>query len=63
MRSPLASGILYIFLGIVFTYLAIQQVIVKDWNFIAYLLIIIATFDLGAGFRLLFLHFKRKDKK
>ncbi|MFK4998533.1 DUF4305 domain-containing protein [Bacillus sp. N9] len=47
MRSPLASGILYIFLGVVFTYFAIQQVIVKDWNFIAYLLLIIATFDFG----------------
>lgn len=63
MRSPLFSGILYIFLGIVFTYFAFEQVMLDDWNFFVYLLIILATFDFGAGFRLIGLHFKIKKNR
>ncbi|CAM4228360.1 YdiK family protein [Lederbergia lenta] len=63
MRSPLFSGLLYFLLGGVFTYFAVQQVILDDWNFFVYLLIILATFDFGAGFRLISIHFKIKKAK
>ncbi|MEK3889631.1 YdiK family protein [Bacillus sp. FSL K6-3431] len=63
MRSPLFSGFIYIVLGAIFTFFAIQQVTANDWNIFAYLLVILATFDFGAGFRLLSIHFKLKKVK
>ncbi|GIN58014.1 YdiK family protein [Lederbergia ruris] len=65
MRSPFFSGVIYIALGITFTIFAIQQVVSSDWGFFVYVLLIFATFDFGAGFRLIGLHFriKKKDNK
>lgn len=63
MRSPLFSGVIYLLLGGVFTVFAIQQVTLNDWNFFAYVLIIIATFDFVAGFRLIFRYFNIKKGK
>ncbi|WP_144463600.1 YdiK family protein [Siminovitchia fortis] len=63
MRSPLFSGMIYIMLGVVFTFFAVQQVKLNEWGFIVYLLIILATFDFGAGFRLIFLHFRLKNEQ
>ncbi len=63
MRSPLFSGVVYIILGIVFTFFAIQQVILDDWNFFVYLLILLATLDFGAGFRLVSIHFRLKKEQ
>ncbi|RST72809.1 DUF4305 domain-containing protein [Siminovitchia acidinfaciens] len=63
MRSPLFSGMVYIVLGVVFTFFAIQQVKLNEWGFMVYLLIILATFDFGAGFRLISLHFRLKNEQ
>ncbi|HLU22073.1 YdiK family protein [Lederbergia graminis] len=63
VRSPLSSGIINIILGVLFTYFAIQQVKMNDWNFFVYILLLIATFDFGAGFRLIAIHFKLKNMK
>ncbi len=59
-HSPLGSGILYLILGVLFTYFAVQTVTENGWGFFAYLLVILATFDLGAGFKMIALHFKIK---
>lgn len=64
MRSPLLSGTLYIVLGLVFTFFAIQQVKMNGFGFMVYVLIILATLDFGAGFRLIILHFRlKRDQK
>ncbi|MBS4202330.1 YdiK family protein [Bacillus sp. FJAT-49732] len=63
MRSPFFSGVVYLVLGCIFTFFAIQQVTMNDWNFFVYLLLILATFDFGAGFRLIGLHFRIKKQK
>lgn len=64
MRSPLFSGTLYIVLGFVFTFFAVQQVDKNGFGFMVYLLIILATLDFGAGLRLIMLHFRlKKDQK
>lgn len=58
-RTPLFSGIIYIMLGILFTYIAIQTIQRdQEWGFFTYFLIIIATFDLGTGLRMVAFHFK-----
>ena len=58
-RTPLVSGIIYMILGILFTYIAIQNV-QRDqgWGIFTYFLIIIATFDFGTGLRMVAFHFK-----
>ena len=57
-KSPLISGIIYIFLALLFTYFAIESVSEEGWGFFSILLVILATFDFGSGLRLLSLHFK-----
>jgi hypothetical protein len=59
-KSPLISGIIYIFLAILFTYFAIQNVNEEGWGFFSYLLVILATFDLVSGIRMIGLHYKIK---
>lgn len=60
-QSPLFSGIVYIALGILFTYFAIQNVNATGWGLFSYLLVMLATFDLGSGIRMILLHFKLKQ--
>lgn len=60
-RSPLFSGIIYLILGLLFTYFAVQNVNHQGWGFLSYLLVIIATFDLGSGIRMILFHFKLKN--
>ncbi|MBU8773160.1 YdiK family protein [Cytobacillus pseudoceanisediminis] len=64
MRStPLFSGFIYILLGCLFTFIAIQNIQREEtWGFFTYFLIIIATFDFGTGLRMVGLHFKMKNK-
>ena len=62
MRSPLFSAVFYFILGIVFTVFAVQQVTESGWNFFSYALIVLATFDFGAGIRLILIHFKLKKQ-
>lgn len=60
--SPLLSGILYITLGIIFTILAIQNININgEWGILTYMLILVATFDLGNGIKLILLHYKIKN--
>lgn len=60
-QSPLFSGILYIALGLLFTFFAVQDINqTGQWGFFTYLLVILATFDLGSGIRMILFHFKLK---
>lgn len=61
-RSPLLSGIIYIVLGALFTYFAISDVQTNGWGFFSYLLVILATFDFGAGLKMIIFHYKYKDQ-
>jgi uncharacterized membrane protein HdeD (DUF308 family) len=60
-QSPLFSGIVYILLGSLFTYFAIQNVNETGWGFFTYLLVMLATFDFGSGIRMILFHFKLKQ--
>ncbi|MBM7588230.1 hypothetical protein JOC86_004827 [Bacillus pakistanensis] len=59
-RSPLFSGLIYMILGVLFTYFAIQNVNNQGWGFFSYLLVLLATLDFGSGLRMVNLHFKIK---
>ncbi|ALC92545.1 hypothetical protein AM500_24360 [Bacillus sp. FJAT-18017] len=65
--TPLFSAFIYILLGVLFTYFAIENVKQEGWGFFSWLLVILATFDLGAGIRIIMLYYKIKraqtDKK
>lgn len=61
-RSPMFSGLIYLLLGGLFTYFAVQDVNENGWGFFSYLLVILATFDFGSGIRIIFFSFKYKDK-
>ena len=63
MKNLLVHGLIYIGLGLVFTYFAINSVNTRGWGFFAYLFIAFATYDIGAGLRLIGLHFKIKNTK
>ncbi|RSD20752.1 YdiK family protein [Mesobacillus subterraneus] len=60
-QSPLFSGIVYILLGSLFTYFAVQNVNESGWGFFSYLLVALATFDFGSGIRMILFHFKLKQ--
>ena len=63
-RSSLFSGIFYIILGILFTNLAINYVQrEQSWGMFTYFLILIATFDIGSGLRMIAFHFKMKQSQ
>ena len=64
-QSPLVSGILYMILGTLFTYLAISYVSEDGWTWFSYLIVFLATMDFGSGIRLIMLHnrIKRMQKK
>jgi len=66
-QSPLFSGIIYLFLGSVFTFFAIENINeAGGWGFFTFLLIILATFDFGSGIRMILFHFhikKQQDQK
>ncbi|MCQ6277417.1 YdiK family protein [Bacillus sp. V3B] len=59
--TPLFSGIVYVFLGILFTFFAIQNINEDGgWGFFTFLLILLATFDFGSGIRMILIHFHLK---
>lgn len=63
-KSPLFSGLLYIGFGTIFTYFAITYLgLNNEWTFTIYLLVILATFDIGTGIKLVYLHFFLKNQK
>ncbi|MBL4953465.1 YdiK family protein [Neobacillus sp. OS1-32] len=61
-RSPLFSGLIYFLLGALFTYFAITEVQTNGWGFFSYLLVILATFDIGSGLKMITFHFKFRDQ-
>jgi hypothetical protein len=61
-RSPLFSGFIYLVLGALFTYFALDDVEKNGWGFFSYLLVLLATFDLGSGLKMIVFHFRNKDK-
>ncbi len=62
-RSPLVSGVIYLLLGVLFTYFAVQNVQNDEgWGFFTYMLIFLATLDFGSGLRMVMLHFKIKKQ-
>lgn len=65
-QSALFSGVIYILLGALFTYFAIQNIQTNNgWGFLTYVLILLATFDIGSGIRIIAYHYfiKNKSKK
>lgn len=60
--SPLFTGIVYISFGALFTAWAIQLVNSDGWGVFVYLLLIIATFDIGAGIRIITFYIRMKNK-
>ncbi|MEN8697932.1 YdiK family protein [Bacillus infantis] len=63
-QSPLFSGFIYIFLGVLFTYFAIKNINeTGEWGFFTYLLVLLATFDFGSGLRMIAFHYKIKQIK
>ncbi|BCB02117.1 YdiK family protein [Bacillus sp. KH172YL63] len=62
-RSPLFSGVIYLLLGVLFTYFAVQNVQNDEgWGFFTYMLIFLATLDFGSGLRMIMLHVKIKKQ-
>jgi hypothetical protein len=59
--SPLLMGIIYLLMGLLFTYLAIGSVEETVWNLSTVILMLVATFDFGVAIRMFLLH--RKIKK
>ncbi|TYR78429.1 DUF4305 domain-containing protein [Priestia megaterium] len=57
---PLTRGFIYIIMGILFTYLAIQSVEDTVWNFSTILFSLVAAFDFRFAFRIFALHYKIK---
>lgn len=57
-QSALFSGFLYLLLGALFVYFAIENIQANEgWGFFTYILILLATFDIGSGIRLIGFHF------
>ena len=63
MQSYLTRGIFFTILGFFFVFLAIQDVNNNEFGFFTYLLILLATMDIGTGIRLMFTHFKLIKKQ
>ncbi|MFC4324322.1 YdiK family protein [Litchfieldia salsa] len=59
--SPFVMGIIYLLMGLLFTYLAIGSVEETVWNFTTIIFVLVATFDFGVSIRMFLLH--RKIKK
>lgn len=64
-KSPLFSGFIYLFLGVLFTYFAIKDVQESGWGIFAIVLVFLATFDLGAGLKMIAfsIFYKKVNKK
>lgn len=60
-QTPLLSGIIYLLLGFLFIFFAVQNVNSDGWGFFSYLLVILATFDIGSGIRIIWYHFQVKN--
>ncbi|WP_205189061.1 YdiK family protein [Metabacillus iocasae] len=61
-RTPLFMGFVYMFMGALFTYLAIQSTRTSEtiWSFTTIVLMLVATFDFSVALRVFLLHQKIK---
>jgi len=59
--SPLRTAVFYFFLGVLFTYLAINSITNSSWNIFTYILVLIATFDFGVSIRAFNLYLRLKS--
>ncbi len=62
-QTLLSRGIFFSILGVFFVFLAIEDVNTNQFGFFTYLLILLATMDIGTGIRLMFTHFKLKNSQ
>lgn len=62
-QSALFSGLIYLCLGCLFTYFAIQDMQTGGWDIFTILLVILATFDIGSGLKMIFFTFVSKNNK
>ncbi|MCI2257168.1 YdiK family protein [Domibacillus sp. 8LH] len=63
MQSYLTRGIFFSVLGAFFVLFAIQDVNANGFGPFTYLLILLATMDIGTGIRLIFTHIKRQKSQ
>ncbi len=63
IRASLGSGIVYLLFGGIFIYFAIYNVRTSGWSFLSWMLVIIATLDIGSAIRMILLHFRMKRQK
>jgi len=61
--SPLRTAIFYFFLGVLFTYLAINSITNSTWNIMTYILVFIATFDFGVSIRAFNIYMRLKQNR
>ncbi|WP_163970906.1 YdiK family protein [Oceanobacillus halotolerans] len=61
--SPKAMSIIYLLMGVLFVYIAIQSVEDTIWNITTMVFAVVASLDFGVGIRLMSLHFRLKKKK
>ena len=61
--SPKVMASIYFIMGVLFVYMATQNVEETVWNFATILLAVIATLDFGVAFRLMRNHLQNKKKK
>ncbi|RAS83187.1 YdiK family protein [Priestia endophytica] len=61
--TPLNLGIMYGFLGIIFTFLAIRNAHETIFNFMTIVFTIFATLEIGVAIRAFILHFRIKKMK
>lgn len=60
--SPITVGLIYSGIGILFIFLAIQNVILFDWNLFTYLLIALSASDFFIAFRFFYMYLQHKNK-
>lgn len=63
IKSPLFSGFIYLLLGILFIYFAIQNVQESGWGIFTILLVVLAAFDCGSGLKMILSSFFLNRKK
>lgn len=63
VQSYLTRGIFFSVLGIFFVLFAIQDVNTNGFGPFTYVLILLATMDVGTGIRLMFMYIKERKKQ
>jgi hypothetical protein len=61
-RSPLIPSLFYLIIGCMFIIFAVHEVKAGGWGFFSYLLVLLATLDLGAGLKMVFFYIRYKDQ-